>query len=122
MVIKAFEDVILLQEKRDVLKIQLFTKMVQFGIRPMEGDIDVIIELYLLGGYKGTEEQSKFISSCIEKGYKKTDQSVRNTVSKCIGNGILEKPKNTITFVSNKFIPPVECDKLVLSHKVSHAK
>src|SRR5688572_10480286 len=122
MKIKAFEEVILLEGVRDVLKVHLFIKMIQKGIKPMESDLDVITELYLLGGYKDAESQSKFISTCIERGYKKSDQSVRNTVSKWINAGVLEKPKNQITFVNHDFIYPVDFDKLALFHKVSHAK
>ena len=122
MIIKSFIDKVLLPEKKDVLKIHLYSKLLQYGIRPFENDIDIVLELYLFGGYNNTEEQAKFIDLCIKKGLKKSPQSVRNTLSKYVSMGIFEKPKNTILFVNDKFIPKVDCDKLVLQHVVSHAK
>lgn len=122
MTIKSFIDKVLLPHKKDVLRIHLYSKLVQYGIRPFENDIDIVLELYLFGGYSNAEEQTKFINLCISKGLKKTPQSLRNTLSKYVNIGIFEKPKNTILKVNDKFLPKVECDKLVLQHTVSHAK
>ena len=120
MTSKSFPDIILLPTKRDVLRVHLYTKLVEFQIQPFENDIDIILELYCYGGYN-EETQKGFFDICLEKRYKKTEQSVRNTLSKYTALGILEKPKNRKLFVSDKFIPNVECDLLVLEHKVTHA-
>lgn len=122
MTIKSFIDKVLLPDKKDVLRIHLYSKLVQYGIRPFENDIDIMLELYLFGGYSNTEEQTQFIDLCIKKGLKKSPQSLRNTLSKYVNIGIFEKPKNTILYVNDKFIPNITCDKLVLQHTVSHAK
>lgn len=122
MVVKSFEDIIRLPEKRDVFRVHLYTKLIEKGIKPFENDIDIILELYTFGGYQNAEEQSKFIQSCIKKGYKKSDQSVRNVLSKYVTRGVFDKPKNTQLKLNTDYIPEVECDKLVLLHKVTHAK
>ena len=122
MVIKSFSDIILLPDRKDVLRVHLYTKLIQHGVRPFENDIDIILELYTFGGYNTAEEQSKFIQNCIHKGLKKSPQSVRNTLSKYVSMGIFDKPKNTHLSLNSKFLPEVDCDKLVLLHKVSHAK
>jgi hypothetical protein len=122
MKIKSFSDKVLLTKKRDVLKYHLYLKFLQNNIKSSENDIDIIIELFLFGGYNNSEQQSRFISLCIEKNYKKTDQSVRNTLSKYTNIGIFEKPKNTILKVSDMFIPSTDFDKLVINHIVSHAE
>lgn len=121
MEIKSFQDKVLLQEKRDVLRVHLYFKLLQFGIKPFENDIDIILELYLFGGYSNSDEQAKFIDICMQKGLKKSEQSVRNTLSKYVNIGLFDKPKNSILHVNDKFIPKVECDKIVLEHKISHA-
>lgn len=121
MEIKSFSDKVLLDQKRDVLRLHLYFKLLQFGIKPFENDIDIILELYLFGGYSNSEQQAKFIDICMQKGLKKSIQSVRNTLSKYVNIGIFDKPKNTILSVNDKFIPNVSCDKLVLEHKISHA-
>lgn len=122
MNIKAFSDKVLLPQLRDVLRVHLYLKLLQYGIKPFENDIDIMIELYLFGGYNNSEEQSKFIKICMEKKLKKSDQSVRNTLSKYVSRGVFDKPRNTVLSVSEKFAPKVECDKLVLQHLISHAE
>jgi len=120
--IKAFADTVLLPTKRDVLRIHLYFKMVQYGIKPFENDIDIILELYLFGGYSNTDEQTAFIAQCMEKQLKKSEQSIRNTLSKYVSVGIFEKTRNTQLKISDKFIPNIECDKLILQYKISHAE
>lgn len=122
MQIKRISDTVLLPTKRDVLRIHLYFKLLQFNIRPYENDIDVILELYLFGGYRNSEEQTQFINLCIEKGLKKSPQSLRNTLSKYVSVGIFDKPRNTSLSINKKFIPHVECDKLILQHTISHAE
>lgn len=122
MIIKKFSDTVLLPTKRDVLRLHLYFRLLEHNIRPFENDIDVILELYLFGGYKNSEEQNRFISTCIDKGLRKSAQSLRNTLSKYVSIGIFEKPKNTILYINPKFIPNVDCDKLVLQHTISHAE
>jgi len=122
MNIKAFSDKVLLPKRKDVLRVHLYFKLLQYGIKPFENDMDIMLELYLFGGYRNAEEQAKFISTCMEKGLKKSDQSVRNTLSKYVSMGVFEKPKNTMLSINEKFVPKVECDKLVLQHVISHAE
>ncbi len=122
MDIKSFADKVLLGEKRDVLRLHLYFKLLQFGIKPFENDIDIILELYFYGGYKNSEQQAKFIDICMEKELKRSKQSVRNTLSKYVSIGLFDKPKNTTLHVNEKFIPNVSCDRIILEHKISHAK
>ena len=118
---KAFTDKVLVPEKRDVLRVHLYFKLIQYGIRPFENDINIILELYTFGGYSNAEEQSKFIKICMDKKLKKSEQSVRNTLSKYTSIGVFDKPKNTTLQLNDKYIPRIECDKLILQHIISHA-
>lgn len=122
MVIKSFSDKVLLPEKRDTLRVHLYLKFIQHSIQPYENDIDMVLELYCFGGYDSSERQKEFFDICLEKKYKKSEQSIRNTLSKYTSLGVFEKPRNTSLSVSPKFIPNVECDKLVLQHTISHAE
>jgi hypothetical protein len=122
MIIKSFSDRILLPYKKDVFRVHLYLKFIQYGIQPFENDIDIILELYLFGGYSNAEEQDSFFKLCLEKNYKKSKQSIRNTLSKYTNLGVLGKPKNTQLTVNERFIPKVECDKILLQHIVSHAE
>lgn len=97
-------------------------KFIENGIQPFENDIDMIIELYFFGGYNSRETQKRFFDACLEKKFKRTQQSIRNTLSKYTTMGVLEKPKNLVLTVNEKYIPKVDCDKLVLQHVISHAE
>jgi hypothetical protein len=117
---KAFSDTVLLSDLRDVLRVHLYFKLIEKGIRPFENDIDIILELYLFGGYANSHEQNEFINVCISKHFKKSKQSVRNTLSKYVGLGIFKKQRNASLVVSEDFIPNVKFDQLVLLHAISH--
>ena len=44
-------------------------------------DLNLLVELYRMGGYEDKVEQSEFFDKCIKHQYKKTVQSVRNTLN-----------------------------------------
>lgn len=122
MEIKSFSDKVLLPTKMDVLRVHLYFKLLQNCIRPYQNDMEIILELYVFGGYSNSEQQAEFIKLCIDKKLKKSDQSVRNTLSKYVSLGILTKPKNTVLHISEDYIPSVKYDQLILQHIISHAK
>jgi len=122
MGMKLLTDKILLPEKKDVLRVHLYAKFIQYELQPSGNDLDILVELYCFGGYKGKDMQEKFINLCIEKKYMRSKQSIRNTLSRYTNLGVLDKPKNLILSVNEKYIPKVECDRLFLQHTVSHAE
>lgn len=121
MVIKSFLDKVLLSDKRDVVRVHLYLKFIQYGIRPYENDMDIIVELYCFGGYGDIKRQEEFFELCLGKKYKKSKQSIRNILSRYTALGVLEKPRNGSLLVSSKFIPKVEFDKLMLQPTITHA-
>jgi hypothetical protein len=121
MIIKSFLDKVLLPEKRDVLRVHLYLKFLQYGIPPYENDMNIVLELYCFGGYNNSLKQDEFFDLCLEKKYKKSKQSIRNTLSKYTNLGVFEKPRNTSLSVSSKYIPHIEFDRLLLQHTISHA-
>lgn len=120
MEIKAFSDKVILTKKEDVLRLHLYTKLLQYGIKPFENDIDIILELYLFGGYSNGEQQALFIKQCLDKNLKKTEQSVRNILSKYTRLKVFDKPKNRMLKLNDKYLPTVNFDRLVLQHLVTH--
>ena len=121
MEIKSFSDKVLLSSKRDVLRIHLYFKLLQNNIRPFENDIDIILELYFYGGYHNSDEQVSFIKNCLDKKLRKSDQSLRNALSKYAKLGVFTKPRNTLLYVSHEYIPDIKNDQLILQHIISHA-
>lgn len=121
MRIKNISDKVLLKNKRDVLRVHLYLRLLQFNIKALENDIDIMIELYMFGGYKNAEQQAEFIQICMDKELKKSSQSLRNTLSKYVNLKVFNKPRNSQLALSEKFIPQLDCDKLVLTYLLSHA-
>lgn len=121
MIIKSFVDKVLLPEKRDVLRAHLYLKFLQYGIPPYENDMNIVLELYCFGGYSDSKKQEEFFEICLQKKYKKSKQSVRNTLSKYTNLGVFQKPRNTSLSVSSKYIPTEEFDKLLLQQTITHA-
>lgn len=122
MIIKSFLDKVLLSDKRDVLRVHLYLKFLQYGIVPYENDMNIVLELYCFGGYSNAQKQDEFFEICMKKKYRKSKQSLRNALSKYTNLGVLEKPRNTSLSVSSKYIPPIEFDRLLLQHTISHAE
>lgn len=120
MNINKVAEVLLLKNKRDVVRIHLYTKLIEKGIIPYDKDLDVLINLYEIGGYSNEREQTQFFNSCLNNKYKKSIQSIRNTLAKYTEIGILKKPKNKERFVSEKWIPSSFDSKLFLDYKISH--
>lgn len=121
MVIKSFLDKVLLSNKRDVLRVHLYLKFLQYGIQPYENDMNIVIELYIFGGYTNSQKQEEFFDLCLDKKYKKSRQSIRNTLSKYTNLGVFEKPRNTSLAISSKYIPDIAFDRLLLQHTITHA-
>lgn len=120
MEIKVLSEKILLKEKRDVLRLHLYTKLLEHRIKPFENDIDILIELYEFGGYNDSETQAAFINLCLSKKLRKSAQSVRNMLSAYTKLKVLEKPRNRVLKLSETYIPKVVCDKIVLQPLISH--
>jgi hypothetical protein len=120
MEIKVLSDKILLGERSDVIRLYIYAKLMEYGIKPYEHDVNIILELYIIGGYSNKKEQSKFIQTCLEKRFKRTEQSVRNTLSKYTSLKVLHKPRSLALILSEDFLPEIICDKLVLQPLISH--
>lgn len=117
---KFITDKILLPNKRDVLRLHLYCKFLEYRIKPSENDIDLLLDLHAFGGYAGKQEQQVFINQCLEKKMKKSAQSVRNTLSKYTTLKVLYKPKNTYLRANEEFIPGVDSGRVILQSIVSH--
>jgi hypothetical protein len=120
MKIISVKDTILYSEDRMVVMVLLYLKLMQMNICPYNKDLDIITDLYLKGGYN-SDTQSEFIEHCIKNKYKRSSQSLRNTLSKYVKLGVFVKPKNKSLHLSSALLPPITYDKLILDLKISHA-
>lgn len=120
MDIKIISEKMLLKDRKDVLRLHLYSKLLNKGIVPYDRDLDILVSLYEYGGYKNSKEQNEFFNLCLDKSLKKSIQSIRNTLAKYTDLGVLDKPKNTIRFMNENWLPKLNGNKIVLDYKISH--
>jgi hypothetical protein len=118
--IKVITEKLLLKDRRDVLRLHLYSRLLDKGVVPYEKDLDILITLYEYGGYRNNKEQQKFFDICIDSSLKKSIQSIRNTLAKYTDLGVLDKPKNTIRFINEAWLPKLDGNQIVLDYKISH--
>lgn len=76
------------------------------------------MELYDFGGFISKEQEKDFFSRCIEKGYRTTDQSVRNVLAKFTKNGVLNRPKLHHRSIKDVFLPEISTDLVGLKYTI----
>ncbi len=96
--------------KEDALKLHLLAVTMEEGIKLSLGDIDVIIEIYKNGYNKDT------FKNCVDQGFYKSEQTVRNSVAKSTKYNILMKTRGDRK-VNSKFLPVVN-DDLIFNYQV----
>lgn len=119
--IPVIEDRIQLPSKRHVLRLFLYTKMIQKEVPFSESELDVLIELYEIGGYYDTDKEMEFFERCISKHYRTSTQSIRNVLTKFVNAGVIKKPKIHQRYISEEFLPQIESPTLGLNFLVYNA-
>lgn len=119
--IPVIEDKIRLRSRRDVLRLFLYTKLVERGIDFSGSELDVLMELYNIGGYENIDTEKEFFNACIEKKFRRSWQSVRNVLTRFVNLGVVKKPRIHQRSVSSDFLPVVESPILGLMFFVSNA-
>ena len=114
------EENIIFKERDTLISTHFYLQLKKIGINASPKDLGLLVELYKAGGYSNREEQDAFFQSCIEHKYKKTVQSVRNTLNKYTEKGILLKPKNSQRYISEEFAPSYNNVKLGIIYKMTH--
>lgn len=115
------EDSIVLKSRDELISAHIYMQFKKHNIHFSENDINVIVELYKMNGYKNEEEQVLFFKNCLDKYYKSGAQSIRNTLNKYTKAGFLSKPKNLQRFVNKDFIPDIDSDKVGAIYKLTYA-
>lgn len=112
--IEFFKEKIELSEKDDVIKLHMIIRSYQNNFHLSKADIDTLFELYKTG------YGDMFYKNCIDKGYFKTKQTVRNSVAKMTNLGILIYKKRGQRVISDGFVPKVSQDKVIFQYLVGN--
>lgn len=119
--IPVIEDKIKLRTKREVLRLFLYTKLTERGIRFSDTELDVLMELHEVGGYYTIEQEGIFFDNCIQKKFRTSPQSVRNVLTRFVMNGIVRKPKIHQRYISTELLPTIDSDVVGLMFLVHNA-
>lgn len=98
------------KSKEEALRFHLLAISQEESLKLSPADIDVAIEIYISGYNK------ELFNKCVEKGYFKSEQTVKNSVSKLTKCGILDKSRGIRT-VSSSFLPTAVGD-YIFTYKV----
>lgn len=104
------------QSKSEALKLHLIVKCFQKGISLSNAELDSLIELYEVG------YSPEFYSNCVEKGYFKSEQTVRNAVANMKILGILSAPKRGQRVIDPEYLPNTKADKLMINFLVGNMR
>lgn len=115
------EDNIILNNKHDLVCAHIYLQFKKDGVSFSENDINILAELYISNGYKNKAEQDLFFKMCLNKKYKKSFQSIRNTLNNYTNLGFLLKPKNLQRFVNVSLIPKIDAGNIGAIYKLSYA-
>jgi hypothetical protein len=119
--IPVIQDKIKLNSKREVMKLFLYTKLLESNIKCSHKELEVLMELYEFGGYHNQEQEALFFAKCIDCKYRNSDQSIRNVLTRFKGYGVVEKPKIHQRHISTTYLPDIQSDKVGLMFFVSNA-
>lgn len=114
------EETITFKDKEELISIHFYLQLKKHNILISPKDLGLLVELYKAGGYSNKEEQALFFQTCLDKKFKKTVQSVRNTLNKYTEKGILIKPKNSQRVISSDFSPAYSETRLGIIYKMTH--
>lgn len=118
------EHPIMLKDKKRVLKVYLYVKMLEKGFIPFENDLDILSELYFFGGYEGDKEKKEFYKLLIDKKLRGSDQSTSNKLTEFSENGIIERVEKNTVRLDYEFFPEknnIEINGVGAILKVAHA-
>lgn len=101
------------KSKQDALMFHLLAISTEEGIKLSLGDIGVAVEIYM-NGYN-----MKTISNCVEKGFFRSYQTVRNSVSKLTKIGVLIKNRDERK-VNSRLLPDLKESDFVFSYKTDY--
>lgn len=112
--INFFKEKLQLKDRDDVIKLHIMIKSYEKGFNLSEADIDSLIEL------KNTGYGSKFFENCVEKGFYKSEQTVRNSIARMTNLGILFYKKRGERNINKEYIPEITEDKIVIQYLVAN--
>jgi hypothetical protein len=100
--------------KKDALKFHLLAIATEEGLKLSFADIDVAIEIYISGYTRD------LFNCCVENGYFRSVQSVRNSVAKLTKCGVLDKPKLSDRKVNARFLPESKDSDFIFNYQVNY--
>jgi hypothetical protein len=119
--IPVVQDTIKLDSKRSVMRLLLYVKLLENGIKCSEKDLEILTELYEFGGYHSHQEEVLFFAKCIDLRFRRSNQSLRNVLTRFKKLGVIKKLKIHQRQISPTYLPDIKSDKVGLMFFVSNA-
>jgi len=114
MSVDLIKDKITVSDKTEALRLHLLIKSFQTGLNLSESDINSLVELSIVG------YNPEFFKACVDKGYYKSEQTVRNAIAKMTNMGILYYRKRGERKINEDFLPKTSSDKVMFQYLVGN--
>jgi hypothetical protein len=101
------------KSKQDALMFHLLAVSTEEGLRLSSGDIGVASEIYI-NGYDGD-----FFNNCVDKGFFKSVQTVRNSVAKLVKCRVVIKTRGQRTINPN-YLPKDSDNEFIFNYQVNY--
>ena len=120
--VQIIQSFINLETKRDVIKLHLFSKLLEKGIPTYPSELDILIELYFRKGYHSKEEMEDLYEFCLKHKLRASRQSFNNAITKFVNAGVIKKLGVCKREINKDFVPHINSDYIGLNYKVVNAK
>lgn len=114
MSVDLIKDNIRVIDKTEALRLHLLIKSFQKGLNLSGSDINSLVELSEIG------YTAEFFTSCVTKGYYKSEQTVRNAIAKMTNMGILYYRKRGERKINEEFLPKTLSDKVMFQYLIGN--
>lgn len=118
--IPVIKDKIKINKLSDLVRIHLYTKMVEKEIESKsltDRELLILCNLYVFGGVFSKDDILKFSADCfIKKLSDDSVQSIRNVLGKGRALGIVKRARANKWVISQDYLPKIDSDKLILQY------
>ncbi len=95
-----------IKDRHNLVKLYFYIHYVHVkGLGITDCELDIMSYLFIQGGYNNKIDCDKFLEGCVDRGYKRSIQSVRNSLSKLTSLKLLGKSNNNNRVVLDVSIP-----------------
>lgn len=113
-------DKIELNSRKDLILIHLYIKSKEYKVDISDGIRELIYYIYENKGISSIDDLNKVTENCIKTSSLKKKGTIKNTISKCVGMGIIINDGKYKKSISNNWLPSTFHEEIGLEYKIKN--